>query len=106
MNDSDPITAAGAPKAAASSGSRPASDAADLDRLLAPDRRSQLIKGIVALVLAIIVLSLPFQYADFQLDRFAKVTGLEKRGIDAVSYTHLDVYKRQFLSCELLMARL
>lgn len=73
MNDSDPITAAGAPKAAASSGSRPASDAADLDRLLAPDRRSQLIKGIVALVLAIIVLSLPFQYADFQLDRFAKV---------------------------------
>lgn len=74
MNGSDPITADGDPQATDSSpGSRPAPDTAKLDRLLAPDRRSQLIKGIVALILAIIVLSLPFQYADFQLDRFAKV---------------------------------
>ena len=74
MNGSDPITAGGDPQATdISPRSRPAPDTAKLDRLLAPDRRSQLIKGIVALILAIIVLSLPFQYADFQLDRFAKV---------------------------------
>ena len=87
MNESDPITAGGDPQAvdispgspaerdtaAASSGAPRAPGSANIDRLLAPDRRSQLIKGIVALILAIIVLSLPFQYADFQLDRFAKV---------------------------------
>ncbi len=87
MNESDPITAGGDPRATdispgsppehdttgASSGAPRAPGSANIDRLLAPDRRSQLIKGIVALILAIIVLSLPFQYADFQLDRFAKV---------------------------------
>ena len=74
MSDSDSTSAASDPQdSTTSTGSRRAHGASDLDRLLAPNRRSQLIKGIVFLVLALIVLSLPFQYADFQLDRFAKV---------------------------------
>lgn len=80
MNASNPLVPPSDPLSESTpSGFQPTPDQATLpgpgriDELLAPDRRSQLIKGIVALVLAIIVLSLPFQYADFQLDRFSKV---------------------------------
>ncbi|MCB1026458.1 MAG: branched-chain amino acid ABC transporter permease [Microthrixaceae bacterium] len=80
MSASDPLSGSTDPKSAgASPGSLPAPDAdalaasGRLDALLAPDRKAQLIKGVIALVLAIVVLSLPFQYADFQLDRFSKV---------------------------------
>ena len=48
-------------------------DASRLDALLAPDRRARIVKGVIGLAVALVVLSLPFQYADFQLDRFSKV---------------------------------
>ncbi|MEZ5383725.1 MAG: branched-chain amino acid ABC transporter permease [Microthrixaceae bacterium] len=48
-------------------------DVTRLDALLAPNRRAQMVKAVVGLVVVLIILSLPFQYADFQLDRFSKV---------------------------------
>ena len=50
-----------------------ADDSRHLDELMAPDRRSQLIKLAIGLALAILLLSLPLQFANFQLDRFSKV---------------------------------
>lgn len=80
MSASDPLSGPSDPqRASTSSGSLPAPNAdalataSRIDQMLAPDRKAQLIKGIIALVLAIIVLSLPLQYQDFQLDRFSKV---------------------------------
>ena len=37
--------------------------------------------------------------AEFENSRMQQLSWLEKQGFEAVSYTHLDVYKRQIIDC-------